>query len=279
MSPGNIRTVLVYGTVNLLAAGATSPIPLNRGAIFTEGATITTDSGGLAFLVLSNGIKLFLGPDSELTITLFKQAPFTAAATGDYLRLNQDPSKSSAVFSLKRGGLTGQALLSTATGSTATLETIAGIINLRSGGVFRITVLPTTGKPDLIETIYGLTSFLSFTPGIIAPGVVTQESIGISERLVATATPLASGALGSLSYSFQPPNSSADQALIAEFYNMLNTVRAADGLPPISPPIIYVSSSPSSSASYPFIVPFSTLSSPPPPPTPPSPPTSPARVP
>ncbi len=102
------------------------------------GATVTTARRSMVTLALSNGTSVQLGPEAEVEIEEFGQAPFSQ--TVKFGELKAEPSLSRTRIRLVRGDVVVSVKsLKTARGSSFVLGTPAG--NLRTGeGIFRALV-------------------------------------------------------------------------------------------------------------------------------------------
>ena len=158
-------------------------------------ATVRTDRRALLTLALSNGTRLELGPESELTLEELLQAPFPAGTK--VATLPQEPSVSQTRLRLGAGDLRLQVKpLRAAQGAFLAVATPAGTLRL-TGGAARLQV-------RLSAAGFGWC------------GVEVTEGAGEFERTGAPPAPLAAGAR--LDFAFE-----TDAA---------GTVRAVETAPP-----------------------------------------------
>jgi hypothetical protein len=158
-------------------------------------ATVRTDRRALLTLALSNGTRLELGPESELTLEELLQAPFPAGTK--VAALPQEPSVSQTRLRLGAGDLRLQVKpLRAAQGSSLAVVTPAGTLRL-TGGAARLQVRLTAA-------------------GLGWCGVEVTEGTGEFERGGVSAAPLAAGAR--LDFSFETDGA--------------GTVRAVEAAPP-----------------------------------------------
>lgn len=158
-------------------------------------AVMRTARRALLTLALSNGTRLELGPESELTLEELLQAPFSAGTK--VAALPQEPSVSQTRLRLGAGDLRLQVKpLRAAQGSSLAVVTPAGTLRL-TGGAARLQVRLTAA-------------------GFGWCGVEVTEGTGEFERTGGSAAPLAAGAR--LDFSFE-----TDAA---------GTVRAVEAAPP-----------------------------------------------
>lgn len=155
-------------------------------------ATVRTERRTLLTLVLSNGTRLEVGPESELAFEELLQAPFptgTKVAT-----LPQEPSVSQTRLRLSAGDLRLLVKpLRAAQGSSLAVVTPAGVLRL-TGGAARLQVRLTAA-------------------GLGWCGVEVTEGAGEFERTGGNAAPLAAGAR--LDFSFETDAAGAVRAVEA----------------------------------------------------------------
>lgn len=155
-------------------------------------ATVRTERRSLLTLVLSNGTRLEVGPESELTFEELLQAPFPAGTK--VATLPQEPSVSQTRLRLGEGDLRLQVKPLRATqGSSLAVVTPAGVLRL-SGGAARLQVRLTAA-------------------GLGWCGVEVTEGAGEFERAGGNAAPLAAGAR--LDFSFETDAAGAVRAVEA----------------------------------------------------------------
>jgi hypothetical protein len=101
-----------------------------KSVFFAQGARIETKLGGTLALVFSNGTGVFLDHDTHVEVKLFAQEPFVPNRTD----LETEPSISHTQVLLSSGTLA-VSTSKLAAGSTLTILTPLGSLNLRSGKV------------------------------------------------------------------------------------------------------------------------------------------------
>jgi hypothetical protein len=101
-----------------------------KSIFFAQGAQIETKPGGTVALVFSNGTGISLAHDTHIEVKLFTQEPFVPNRTD----LETEPSISHTQVLLSSGTLA-VSTSKLAAGSTLTILTPLGSINLRSGKV------------------------------------------------------------------------------------------------------------------------------------------------
>ncbi len=135
---GKITAYIVAGDVQITPKGGAQPHTLIRGEVFTEGTFIRTGPSANALLVFSNGATLKLLENTQVVITAYRQEPFDEQRLGTYLRLSQDPSKSTLQLDLRAGIIQGEAKqLNTAAGSMVSIDTPNGS-TIAPNGVFTV---------------------------------------------------------------------------------------------------------------------------------------------
>lgn len=96
------------------------------------GATLKTERRSMATFLFSNGATVQLGPESELEVEEFGQAPVSGNLK--YAELKEEPTISRTRLVLANGDVRGTVKpLKTARGSTFTLTLIAGTLRIREG--------------------------------------------------------------------------------------------------------------------------------------------------
>lgn len=96
------------------------------------GATLKTQRRSMATFLFSNGASVQLGPESELEVEEFGQAPVSGNLK--YAELKEEPTISRTRLVLANGDVRGTVKpLKTARGSTFTLTLIAGTLRIREG--------------------------------------------------------------------------------------------------------------------------------------------------
>ena len=166
--------------------------PLRAEERVTADATVRTAKRALLTLALSNGSRLELGPESELTLEELLQAPFPAGTK--VAALPQEPSVSQTRVRLAAGDLRLQVKpLRVAQGSFLAVVTPAGILRLK-GGAARLQVRLTAA-------------------GLGWCGVEVTEGTGEFERPGGSAAPLAAGAR--LDFSFESDGAGGARAVEA----------------------------------------------------------------
>ena len=154
--------------------------PLQAGQRVPADALVRTARRSLLTLVLSNGTRLELGPDSELALEELLQAPFPAGTKVE--ALPQEPSVSQTRLRLATGELRLQVKpLRAAQGSVFAVVTPAGTLRL-NGGAARLQVRLSAA-------------------GVGWCGVEVTEGAGEWERPGGSASPVAAG--GRLDFSFE----------------------------------------------------------------------------
>lgn len=102
------------------------------------GSTIVTGRRSLATLTLSNGATLQIGPESELEIEEFGQAPVSGSPK--VAEMKEEPTISRTRLRLSRGEVVVEVKpLKTSRGSSFTLTTVAGTLRI-ADGTFRTTI-------------------------------------------------------------------------------------------------------------------------------------------
>jgi len=96
------------------------------------GATLKMERRSMATFLFSNGASVHLGPESELEVEEFGQAPVSGNLK--YAELKEEPTISRTRLVLANGDMRGTVKsLKTARGSTFTLTLIAGTLRIREG--------------------------------------------------------------------------------------------------------------------------------------------------
>ena len=99
-------------------------------AFDAPGTVIETSGESQATFVYSNGVGMTVGENSHVEINRFDQAPFTASNANGV----DEPSSSQSEVHLSRGSL-GLATSKLATGSTMSVTTPLGSVNIRGGNI------------------------------------------------------------------------------------------------------------------------------------------------
>ena len=169
--PGQCAVEKLLGEAT--AGVGTQRRPLRAEERVPADATVRTERRALLTLVLSNGTRLELGPESELTLEELLQAPFPAGTK--VATLPQEPSVSQTRLRLAAGDLRLQVKpLRAGQGSFLAVVTPAGVLRL-NGGAARLQVRLTAA-------------------GFGWCGVEVTEGTGEFERTGGNAAPLAAGA-------------------------------------------------------------------------------------
>lgn len=171
--PGQVRSYLVKGTVELVDESTGTAVPLRPGRIFSHGFSIRSGRDGSASLYLSNGASVVLQPNSSLTVAQFQQAPFSPTL-GSFHTLSADPSRSAVQLNLNQGSMSGR-VRQLQPSSTFDVQTPLGRVAVH-GTTFNIEVTTgPDGKPVArVTNLDGGVTFhpLEGTPSVIAAGTV-----------------------------------------------------------------------------------------------------------
>lgn len=130
--PGTITLAEVSGRVALVAGGERKPLKAEDRVRI--GATIATERRSMATLHFSNGAAVQLGPESELEIEEFGQAPATSASK--FADLKAEPTISRVRLRLGRGDASIDVKpLKVARGSSFTIALPAGLLRISEGAL------------------------------------------------------------------------------------------------------------------------------------------------
>ena len=128
--PGAIQVSELNGRA--LAVNGDQRKPLKSDERLRVGTTIETERRSTAALQLSNGALVQVGPDSELEIEEFGQAPVSGSIK--FAELKEEPSVSRTRLRLARGDVqVALKPLKASRGSTFTLTLLAGTLRIREG--------------------------------------------------------------------------------------------------------------------------------------------------
>lgn len=177
-APGQVRSYIVKGNVELVDESTGSAVPLRPGRIFSHGFSVRSGANSRASLVLSTGSTVMLEPNSNLTFAQFQQSPFPANL-GSFHTLSADPSQSAVALNLNSGTLNGRVKKLHAA-STFDIQTPMGRVSVH-GTTFSIGV-GTDSFGNAVVTVTNVDGGVTFFP---LEGVATTIAEGtvISVRL------------------------------------------------------------------------------------------------
>ncbi len=191
---GKIQALIVVGDVSLIDSTGIKT-SLQKGQVFTEGATIVAGPSSGTTLVFSNGATIRVKENNQVKVVKFVQAPFDENNEGTFLRLNRDPSHSETVLEVQNGALKGE----------------VKPLNKAAGSTFQI-VTKDRGAMDAEEYFKSLEPPIAISLTANASGQITG------------ATVTGTGA-----------NSPQAQAALTDLFKAINSMRAAQNLAPINP--------------------------------------------
>jgi hypothetical protein len=128
--PGTIIVADLSGTATALNGDQRKS--LKQDDRLRVGGTVTTERRSIATLLFSNGASVQIGPETELEVEEFGQAP--VSGNPKYAELKEEPTISRTRLRLAHGDVHATVKpLKTARGSTFTLTLIAGTLRIREG--------------------------------------------------------------------------------------------------------------------------------------------------
>jgi len=176
--PGQVRSYITKGTVELVDESTGAAVPLRPGRIFSHGFSVRSGADGRATFYLSTGASVVLEPNSSLTIAQFQQAPYSPSL-GSFHTLSADPSRSAVQLNLNSGSINGR-VRQLHPSSTFDVQTPLGRVSV-TGTTFNVAIT-TDAQGKSILMVTNLDGGVTFYPIEGLPSPVSAGTV-ISVRL------------------------------------------------------------------------------------------------